>query len=417
MSTTKNHSNSIIAFKRKNSIYNKSKVYQIALLLCLAPYLGFSNDSLSIVSERLHAAFNRDNNGCYDVKVSVKRLTKRDFSYKLNTIKLYDDKHISQGDSVKNFIYYSHDENYGYISRDSDKIIFQHDDKSFKNFNWKKGEQIRWINRMSFFFYAPLLTTYNSTNLKKEEHEQFHFSEDSLYYRGSSYRIDDSLTFIKTITISYKPVFRVVIRFEHQNEDILESQIMEYEITESSHPMPIITPKDIYSDVTDMLPQYVQKPIDESDQRQPEAKVKEGSKSILWEALTVAGDTVRSTNVKERFVILDFWYMGCAPCWKAIVGLSKYKSNMSENDIAIIGINHFDISAKEDALSIFKKRGGNYTTLFDIDRQIVKDYELQGYPNIFVIDQKTERIIFRQNGYSEDLEVKIDECIKKAREN
>src|SRR5690554_6097157 len=55
--------------------------------------------------------------------------------------------------------------------------------------------------------------------------------------------------------------------------------------------------------------------------------------------------TVKISGLKDKVVLLDFWYRGCYPCLKAIPDLIKLQEEFKD-DLVIIGIN--DIDDQED---------------------------------------------------------------------
>lgn len=395
-----------------------SKFWLVYLLLFSFSWRCFSQTTSrsQIVMTSLHAAINKNEKACYEVKMSIKPITMRDTAVRKSLVQFYPAVNRSSDSCAKNFFFYSHFETWGHLHYEEADLYFDANQKFISRKNWKSNDALDWLGRMRFYLYAPLFTNHNTFNIREHDIEDMINSKDSVYYRGETYMKDDSIAVIQTVRIQYQPPLRVIVKNERIHQDPLMSQVFIYEITESGGDTAIFIPKEISSDYLSLFPGYSWKLPEEKKEAQGSA-IKAGSKAIPWKTLTLTGDTVSSIDINERFVILDFWYMACAPCWEAITGLSKYKSELKENDIAIIGVNPFDTEAKEDALTIFKKRGGNYAVLFDIERKMAKDYEIQGYPNIFVIDQKTNEIIFRKNGYSDDLEEKIDECIKEAREN
>ena len=64
--------------------------------------------------------------------------------------------------------------------------------------------------------------------------------------------------------------------------------------------------------------------------------------SKLGTMTTINGEKIDSVDLKNKIVLLDFWYMSsCSPCLKSIPAIKKIYSKYKD-DIIILGINPFD---------------------------------------------------------------------------
>jgi len=370
------------------------------------------NDSLQIVSNRLHQAFTSNENGCYEIKIYAKPLTMRDTVERESIIKFYPSSSEAPQDSVRNFYYRCGFEPWGHLHHDGTNIWYNAEWKLMKVQEWDQSYFMMWLNRSSWYLYMPLLMKYNVLKWNQAEQEKYFIHDDSLYYCTKSYIAEDSVTSVFSAQISYQPRLHITIVKDFIASDALMSQYTRYEITEIDSDTISYIPKELNTDYLSLFPGYQWKPIKEENE--DVAQIIEGATAIPWKGLLQSGDTIISSDIKERFVILDFWYKGCGPCWASIKELSKYNNGVNK-DVSILGVNVADWEVKDDALSIFKRQGGNYQVLFDIDNALVKNYEVRGYPTIFVIDREKNKIIFRQNGHPNDLIEKIEASINKAR--
>lgn len=122
---------------------------------------------------------------------------------------------------------------------------------------------------------------------------------------------------------------------------------------------------------------------------------------------------LKELNNKEfigKIVILDFWYMACGPCAKAIPSLNniyqKYKNN-----IVILGLNPYDsdsISLKK--MPTFIQRNNVTYPIVFISDSVVQTFNISGFPTLYVID-KSGVIRYTQEGYLEQTEMKLEEII------
>lgn len=63
-----------------------------------------------------------------------------------------------------------------------------------------------------------------------------------------------------------------------------------------------------------------------------------GQAAPLFEAVTLAGETVRLADHRGRVVLLDFWATGCGPCWPELPHLRLLHDELPASDFALIGI-------------------------------------------------------------------------------
>lgn len=112
---------------------------------------------------------------------------------------------------------------------------------------------------------------------------------------------------------------------------------------------------------------------------------------------------VSLTDYKGKITVLDFFYIACMPCLKAVPMLAKIRTEFSDKEVAILGMNSFDIEQiRRKRLSDFVKTNGvNYPVILT-ERTTDNLYSVQGYPTLYVVDA-SGKIIFSDEGFSEHL--------------
>lgn len=100
------------------------------------------------------------------------------------------------------------------------------------------------------------------------------------------------------------------------------------------------------------------------------------------------GKTHKLSNYKGKNVLLIFWATWCPPCRAEIPGLIKLRSNVSENELAILAISDERPSTVKDFVSA---AGINYTVLLDTGNMrrpygFQRAYRNTGVPCSFFID-------------------------------
>lgn len=117
--------------------------------------------------------------------------------------------------------------------------------------------------------------------------------------------------------------------------------------------------------------------------------LREGEAVPQWTLESVEGNSISLSDLKGKIVLLDFFYQGCAPCCAALPGLQKLHEKYADKGFAMIGINPYD--TKEEMTEFLNKRGITYTVLLS-DGTLPKEYRVEGYPNLFLIDREGKLI-------------------------
>lgn len=128
--------------------------------------------------------------------------------------------------------------------------------------------------------------------------------------------------------------------------------------------------------------------------------------------LTLEGDTIKSSEYKDKVIILDFWGTWCAPCKKQFPLIEKlYKENKENNNVAFFIINPLiGGDTYEKALEFINK--SEYDLPFVIDKESVTygKFNVHALPHLVIID-KEGIIRLTHTGYmeSENFYEKIQE--------
>jgi len=119
-----------------------------------------------------------------------------------------------------------------------------------------------------------------------------------------------------------------------------------------------------------------------------------------WALPLVGGDTLNSNSINSKIIVLDFYYMSCAPCVLAIRDLVKLDTLFNDTDVSFIGINTIDKDL--DRLKQFLvERKINYKNVYGgID--LASKYGFNSFPQILFIDSQTNEIIYHSSGYRSD---------------
>ena len=137
--------------------------------------------------------------------------------------------------------------------------------------------------------------------------------------------------------------------------------------------------------------------IDQLIQRYPNSKtVLNGATEKLLNALdmredsvapdfvvqTVDGDSLRLSDFRGKFVMLDFWGTWCAPCLNELPHLKKLSQSFSE-ELKVIGLAHDDPRSLEDFLKEQEHKIPYPNGISD--PKIEKAYGIVSWPTTFLI--------------------------------
>lgn len=110
---------------------------------------------------------------------------------------------------------------------------------------------------------------------------------------------------------------------------------------------------------------------------------------------------VKLSDYRGKVVLIDFWYVSCAPCKKAMPHLAELHESYGDKGLVVLGINPFDAKRTAEELEEFYGAYGvTYTNLLDSGRVAVKDFQIRPYPTIYILDRKGS-VAFGQQGFSE----------------
>ncbi len=382
------------------------KKFTCILLLSFQTFIcNADTDSLKLFFNAFGSALNTETEKVYSVKYTFKPLTLKE-QWKTNSLlKVYPS---NKEDSLRNF-YTVFNDTLGYYYFNKSLFFFNQKEKSVGELVLKDSF-VKYIKARKDVFFPPLVTNYNALQYYPMENQTIIIHKDSLYYRGTD-SLEDKSYYVKTIILKDDPF--ITIDYKEELFDSISQliQLISYDVKEVPNASQELFPKTLSNNLEQIFPGYWNKIYNLYPER-PARKIKEGSNALEWKGLLPNGDTLHSSQIKSRYLVLDFWYMNCYWCWKAIDELSKFYATADTSTIQILGVNSYDLNHKKESLKVFHDRRGNYPVVFDIDKTISKDFEVIGYPTIFLIDTKTNKIILCEDGYKEGLAERLEKLIK-----
>jgi hypothetical protein len=138
-----------------------------------------------------------------------------------------------------------------------------------------------------------------------------------------------------------------------------------------------------------------------------------------WKLPLLSGDTIYSDSINSRFLLIDMWFIACYPCRLAMRELASIDTLYDESLLKILSINVFDkdttkINQVLKNLNLKCDVALSYDNRYDIEmsKQMGNCY---GYPQLYLVDMKTNQVIWHSCGYYAGFTKDIEEIIKEKK--
>jgi thiol-disulfide isomerase/thioredoxin len=123
-------------------------------------------------------------------------------------------------------------------------------------------------------------------------------------------------------------------------------------------------------------------------------------------------EATKLAELQGKLTLVDFWYMDCFPCIKAIPHLNELYDRYQEQGLAVIGVNPFDDNEEDLARmpNFIEKNTLGYPILLT-EREAVTPFLVQVYPSFYLLDNQG-KVIHSELGFSEEMVPVLDSLIR-----
>jgi len=108
-------------------------------------------------------------------------------------------------------------------------------------------------------------------------------------------------------------------------------------------------------------------------------------------------DTVYLSQLEGDFYVLDFWYVNCPPCRKAMPAIQKLYEKYNQKGVRVIGINGIDANNKDYAANIMVQSGFTYPLYFTT-KAFLQEVAIYTFPT-FAIFNKNHNLLYVETGF------------------
>ena len=108
-----------------------------------------------------------------------------------------------------------------------------------------------------------------------------------------------------------------------------------------------------------------------------------GGPAPSFELKTLKGEIFKSSDLKNKAVILNFWATWCVPCIKEMPELNKAYTSFKNDDVEIIAINFSETRSEVD--EFVKKYHLKFPVLLDKYGDVSQAYRVRNLPVTYFI--------------------------------
>ena len=135
----------------------------------------------------------------------------------------------------------------------------------------------------------------------------------------------------------------------------------------------------------------------------------EGSKAKPFEMKDIDGNIYKMDDLKGKVVVLNFWFIGCAPCVQEMPELNELVAEYKEDEVVFLGIAN---DRKRELQSFLNKKEFDYKIIPN-GSTLAMSYKIMGFPSHIVIG-KDATITYGASGFGQGSVDRLAAAVKQA---
>ncbi len=133
-----------------------------------------------------------------------------------------------------------------------------------------------------------------------------------------------------------------------------------------------------------------------------EKKIVVGKTAPLFSLNDILGKEYSLISFNNKYVLLDFWFVGCGPCIQSLPNLKEIDKKYGGKDLILVSINPIN---KKDAIKKYLDAYSVTNLNLIGNKQTIKDFEISYYPTLLLIDKSgIIKFISNKSGNIADLQ-------------
>jgi peroxiredoxin len=117
-----------------------------------------------------------------------------------------------------------------------------------------------------------------------------------------------------------------------------------------------------------------------------------------WELPLVSGSNVSLSDLRGKFLLLDFWFIGCGACVESIPTLNALQEKFGKSNFEVVGINCYSNNV-EKIKAYCIERNMQYRNVWN-GESICDNYLIRAAPVFYLIDQEG-KVAYTQIGHDD----------------
>jgi thiol-disulfide isomerase/thioredoxin len=127
-------------------------------------------------------------------------------------------------------------------------------------------------------------------------------------------------------------------------------------------------------------------------------------KIIQFEMTDKEGALISNESLKDNYVLLDFWFISCAPCWVKFPDLQRmYEKYHSQENVKIYAVNRpMKRDKPREMFTAIEEKDYRFPVLAG-SQQIMDDFGVYVYPTVVILGKKGEMLFMGELEKAEEM--------------
>jgi thiol-disulfide isomerase/thioredoxin len=220
-----------------------------------------------------------------------------------------------------------------------------------------------------------------------------------VFYNFSLNRTNENTENSYKMNIKYSDKTRISYDFEEKVKNPFYEKIETIKIVENENTTFSAIGKDIESDENLDSLRQVFASLDFTERTRLFKTYTLNNPAQDFEVETITGNKFMLSELEGKIIVINYWFIGCAPCLKEIPQLNKLVEEYAEKGVIFLAISRMD--TKKQIEKFVQKKPFYYDIMAD-SKVLTEQHFIPLFPTNIIID-KTGNVIFGEIGYKETI--------------